>query len=356
MLKPSGIRVLICCLVLALAAMTAALADTQTVSVDATNVSLANVLTDISNQTGIGIYLGEAPGENLETVSVEDVSIEEAIHAAARAGNCSWVRLYVLEAAEGAEECDFDKLVRAAANSRRERFKRMSEEMRNTVAERAGEMMDAADNDGDTAPAGGWRASASPTGAVEGPADKAARWAMSDSLRFVISLDYTDPAGVKVAGGDFPAFSDAFAEATGFIILDRFEQFRGTISLDMAATPVDEIVAAVAEQMGCNWRRVYLVAHVRHLTDAEVEQRLDNMFTSGMNYFWSQPEEKRAEIIEQIIERSDELTPDQLTKVRSSRIARKMVSKFMTYANTLSMQQRRELVPLLQQAARIMVK
>ena len=80
------------------------------------------------------------------------------------------------------------------------------------------------------------------------------------------------------------------------------------------------------------------------------------MFTSGMNYFWGQPEEKRAEIIEQIIERSDELTPDQLTKVRSSRIARKMVSRFMTYANTLSMEQRRELVPLLQQAAKIMAK
>ncbi len=345
-----------CCLAVTLAAMTTALADTQTVSIDVANVSLADVLADISDQTGISIYLGAAPGENLEAVSVEDVPLEEAIHAAARAGNCSWVRLYVLEAAEGAEQLDFDKLVRAASRSRRERFERMREETQHTVAERAGEMMDAADDDDETVPIGGWRASASPTGAVEGPADRAARWAMSDPLRSVISLEYTDPAGLNVEASDFVALSDAFSEATAFIILDTLEQFVGTLSIDVAEKPVDEIVAAVAEQMGCNWRRVYLVAHVHQLTDAEVEERMDRMFSSGMDFFWTQSEEKRAEMIEQIIERSDQLAPDQLTKVRSSRIARKMVSRFMGYANTLSMEQRRELVPLLQQAAKIMGK
>jgi len=356
MTKSSGTGILICCLVLALAAMTAALADTQTVSIDAPNATLADVLADIADQTGISIYLGESPAENIEGVSVEDVTLEEAIHAAAKAGNCSWMRLYVLNVPEAAEESDFNTLVHAAAKSRRERLERMSQEEQRSVAERAAEMMNAGNDDSDATPIGGWRAGASPAGAVEGPADKAARWAMSDPLRFVISSQYTDPASLKVDGANFTACSDAFADATGFVLLDGSAQFTGTISVDMAEMPVDEIVAAVAQQMGCDWRRVYLVAHVRQLTDAEVEERLDKMFTSGMDYFWSQPEEKRAQIIEQIIERSDELQPEQLSKVRSSRIARKMVSNFMSYANTLSMEQRRELVPLLQQAAKIMGK
>ncbi len=349
-------RVLLCACCLMPLAAAADTAELPPVNVTATDAALSDVLSRLAAQAGVGIYLAEEPDTKV-TVDLHDAELEAAIHAAARQANCSWVRIYLLEPLDAAaEEYDFNTLARLVGETRKQRFERMSDEQREQMAVRIGE---AAHRDADPdagMPVGGWSAHATREGGQLSDADRAARWAMSDPLRFATSGSYSDPVSLQLTDADIIAFTDALADASGFTVVSRLGDIQDKITLDLTDAAVDDIVAAAAEQLGCNWHRAYLVAPVRQLSEAEVNARLDQWFNAGMGYFWSQPQETRADIIRRIVDRSERLTEEQKTQIRSSQTARTMMTKFLTYSNTLSMEQRRELIPLLQQAAKIMAK
>jgi len=329
-----------CLMILAAMAAIAQPAELPGVNISATDISLEEFLGQVSAQTGVETYLAEDPGIEV-SVDLADADIETAIHAAAEQANCSWVRVYLLEPAEGVvEDYDFATLARLVAETRSQYFKRMTKEEREALAAEVAAAVQADNSARDEAPIGGWRASAITEEAPDGGLDRSAQWALSDPLRFAASPSYSDPASVQIADADVTAFSDALAKASGLIVLDRRQATEGQTNIDLTEAPVDEIVAAAAEQLGCSWRRVYLLAHVRKLSNEEIEQRMDTFFN--------------AEIIQRIVDGSNQLTKEQRTQIRSSEIARKMMQKFMSYSNTLSIQQRRELMPLLQAAAKIM--
>jgi len=343
-----------CLMILAAVAAIAQPAELPDVNINATDISLEQFLGKVSAQTGVETYLAEDPGIEV-SVDLVDADIETAIHTAAEQANCSWLRIYVLESLERpAEEEDFGTLARLVTETRSQYFRRMTREEREALAAEVAAMVQAGSNAQDETPIGGWRASAISEEAQAGGLDRSAQWAMSDPLRFATSPSYSDPASLQIADADVAAFSDALADASGFVVLDRLQATEGQIDLEFTEVAVDEIVTAAAEQLGCSWRRVYLLAHVRKLSNEEIEQRMDTVFNASMGYFWSQPQERRAEVIQRIVDGSNQLTEGQRAQIRSSEMARKMMQRFMNHSNTLSMEQRRELTPLLQAAAKIM--
>ncbi len=329
-------------------------AELPAVSITAADISLPEFLSEVSAQTGVAIYLGEAPDLEV-TVDLADADIETAIHAAAVQANCSWVRIYMLEPPDQPPEAeDFGKLVGLVTEARRQYLARMTDEEREAVAAEVAALVQDGGDATEETPIGGWRASARSDNASGAGLDRMAYWALSDPLRFAASPSYSDPASVQCADADLTAFTDALADASGFVVLDRLVGSEEWISVDLTEAPVDDIVAAAAEQLGCSWRRVYLIANVRTLSSDEAEDRINALFDTAMGYFWSQPQADRAEIIRRAVDGSKQLTNEQRAQIRSSDIARKLMQKLINYSNSLPMDQRRELMPLLQQAAKIM--
>ncbi len=322
------------------------------VNLTATEIAVADALRQISEQTGVTFYLGELPAEKID-IDLSDAELEAAIHAVYEPALCSWVRVYLLEPEDQpAQEYDFTTLVRMVMEARRQQFEGMTAEQREAMVE---EVADAAtDRQSDAKPPiGGWRAStAIETG--ESMVDRAAQWAMADPLRFAASLRYTDPITLQVSDASAAEFIAALSTASGFIVLQQLDDSAALLTVNADESAVDEVVSLAAEQLGCKWRRAYLIAHVEQLSNQQVGQLLDGLLIAGMAAFWNEEPQRRTEIVQEAVARTDQLTDQQRAQIRSSRIARDVMDRFLKYANTLSMEQRREIMPLLQVAAQIM--
>ncbi len=344
----------------------AAEADTAKVTLQVTDVSVSSALNSITEQTGIQIYFEGNPAQTI-SVSVEDVTVEEAVHTVAKAANCSWIRTYLFEPKTGElEPLSFGSLLKAVRTTRQAYWSRLNEEQKaqlkqevsqylSDAEKRRAEAAEAGKRGDEQCPIGGWRAN---TGSADGEisnADDVARWALSDPLRSVAQTWYFEPASILLEKGSIEAFTDEVTYMSNFAVVNRLgDEATGTVSLDMEDADVDEIVGEGAKQIDCTWRRVYLMAHVNQLTDDEMSKKVDALFTAGVGYFWSQPAEKRAEMVKKVIAEADKLTPEQRRQIGSSQVAKQFFAKALGYSNTLPMDQRKELMPLLQEAARLL--
>jgi hypothetical protein len=149
-------------------------------------------------------------------------------------------------------------------------------------------------------------------------------------------------------------FISELSEVSGFIVLQRLGEPETLLTINADEASIDEIVALAAAQLGCKWRRVYLIAELHQLSNQQVDQLLDGFLTAGMGAFWNEEPQRRAEIVREAVERTNQLNSQQRAQIRSSRLARTVMDRFLKYANTLSMEQRREIMPLLQLAGQIM--
>ncbi len=348
----------LCVLVLMLAASVLTLPAVGTeiarISLHATDMALGDVLTEIGKQADVEIVTSSTANISID-VDVTDVSIEQALRAVAVEANCSWIRLYALEPADGKRrQFTFSELLNLVRDERQAFVERLGPERSAEMQQVAREALASARSPNQEDSVGCYLADTGALGREDSDLDAAAGRFMTDPLHFASIPPLVDPASVSVAGANVTAFTDAMLESSGFVILDLLQGAEGTVTLELEDTPVDEIVAAAAEQLGCSHRRVYLLAPVRQLTMDEVEARMDGLFNMGVGYFWSQSPERRAELVNRVVRQAGNLSAEDRRQIRSSSLAKQVMAKFMDYCNSLPMDQRREMMPLLQEAAKLM--
>ncbi|MFP3904098.1 MAG: hypothetical protein ACLFWB_07635 [Armatimonadota bacterium] len=341
-----GVMIVIVCLILAVP--TYAQTVDWSVTVSAAEAQLSQVLESISNECGAEIVLIQDP-EAPVTLDLQDTDVETAVHEAALQTGCSWVRLYALHKGDDPGDLvEHATIRRQVALARKAQFEQMTEEDKEALEAAVKQRVDDEINPPEGTPLGGYAVRA------RGSRDPLSRISVDDPLIRLMSPAYRDPASVCVQDAAIEDALVQFSLKTGFYVLADTDTLSGTVSLDLQDASVDDIIAAMAEQLECNWTRVYVVGHARELSNQEVDERLEGLLGMGMNRFWSEPPERRQEIINTIVSRSNELTGEQREMIRSSSVAKKVMTKFMNYTMQLPTDKRRELMPLMQQAARIM--
>lgn len=351
-------RLSMCVLVLAVTSALASVgaADVARISIQATDVALGDALTDISTQTGVQMIT--PAGADLSAavdLDLNDVDIEEALREVASQANCSWVRIYLLEPKQAeAEQYTFGGLLKLVRDAREGYARRLDPQEREALEQVAREAVASARTEEARSGVGFYLADAGDMTAADSDIDVSVGRFVTDPLHFVTVPRPSDPASIRLTDADLTALTDAIAHCSSFVVLDRLQAAAASVSLDLTDAPVDDIVAAAAEQLDCGYRRVYLFTLVNPLTAEQVQARMDTFFHAGVGFFWSQPPEKRAELVRTVVERAGTLSADDRRQIRSSALARQMMGKFVEYCNSLPMDQRREMMPLLQEAARLM--
>ncbi|MFO7946061.1 MAG: hypothetical protein R6V19_04520 [Armatimonadota bacterium] len=334
------------CLILAVP--TYAQTGDWSVTVSAADAQLSQILESISDECGAEVVLIQEP-EAPVTLDLEDTDVETAVHEAALQTGCSWVRLYVLYPGDDPGDLLTHATIRKqVALARKAQFEQMTEEDKEALEAAVKQRVDDEIASAAGTPLGGYAVK------PRGSSDPLSRISVDDPLIRLMSPAYRDPASVSVQDAAIEDALVQFSLKTGFYVLADTDALGGAVNVDLQDASVDDIIAAIAEQLGCNWTRVYVVGHARELSNQEVEERLEGLLGMGMNRFWSESPERRQEIINTIVSRSNELTSEQREMIRSSSVAKKVMTKFMNYTMQLPTDKRRELMPLMQQAARIM--
>lgn len=355
-LQPRLLRVCVLLFALSAAIVSAGAAEVPPITLQKTDVPLSQVLSDISTQAGVQILIPQSADLSATLdLDLVDVDIEAALREIASQANCSWVRAYLLEPIEGgAEEYTFSSLLQLIRKTHAGYVERMEPEEREAFEQMAREAVASSRSEEAHSGPGFHLAKTGDMDDAQSDIDATVGRFMTDPLHFAALPPHIDPASVTLTDGDVTAFTDALLESTGFVVLDRLQGAAGTVSLEFTDTLVDEIVAAAADQLNCRHRRIYLLAVVDQLSEAQVKARMDAFFQAGVGFFWSQSPERRAELVRTVVERAGTLSADDRRQIKQSDIAKQVMTRFVEYCNSLPMEQRREMLPLLQEAAKLM--
>ena len=353
---PRFLRVCISLFIVLAALGSAGAAELPLITIQKTDVPLSQVLADISTQTGVEILVPQS-ADLTATLDLDltEADIEAALREVASQANCSWVRTYLLEPKEGdSEEYTFSGLLQLIRKTHGAYVERMEPAEREAFEKMGREAVASSRSDEARSGPGFQLAETGDMDDAQSDIDATVGRFMTDPLHFATLPPHIDPASVTVTDCDVTTLTDALIRSTGFVVLDRLQGATGAVSLEFTDTPVDEIVAAAAGQLDCRYRRIYLLAVVEQLTEDQVKARMDAFFRAGVGFFWSQPPERRAELVRTVVERAGTLSADDRRQIKSSDVAKQVMERFVEYCNSLPMEQRREMMPLLQEAAKLM--
>ncbi|MHB8997255.1 MAG: hypothetical protein ACYC63_18570 [Armatimonadota bacterium] len=146
-----------------------------------------------------------------------------------------------------------------------------------------------------------------------------------------------------------------FMTASGFITVASTD-LAGAVTCDLKEAPIGDVLDKLAAAANAKWQPVYLLALPRALSETEVEARQEARFQGMWSQFWAKPPDERkkdiqnrVDMITRMAERSRQAAADgqpQRGAGRMQRMGSRMMSRLERYSATLSMEQRREILPL----------
>lgn len=396
------------------------------VNLEAQSQPVQSVAAEITTQTGVQVAVTANTRSNL-TGKLEDKTLDEAVKLLAEGSQASWMRAYLLELAPPEEPYTAEEILVKLSEAREEFLASLTDEQRQALFGRmpgredgrrggpereganAGEGAEAGEAaagagegpgrperpegerperperpEGEPGergqrggPGGGFgQMLAGPGGGVaviqarEGdPEGARGGWAMmaqyDDPVRRLLLPGRTEEITMDVADVTVFEAIDAFILDSRFIVaVDPQIDPDLTLSVSVDEAELSEVLDAVAEAVGGQWRSVYVLGQPRELTQAEVAQReeqreirRDERFNTRWAEFWNSAPQERAESIQRRVEgvermaqRIQDAPPER--RERMVRRQGRMFDRMVGYSTQLSPEQRLEIKPLLQAMAR----
>lgn len=148
----------------------------------------------------------------------------------------------------------------------------------------------------------------------------------------------------------------SFTTASGFLAVASTD-LSGKVTLKLQQAPLGDALDQVATAVDGKWQPLYLLGVPRELSEAEVEARSEQRFQGRWAQFWAKSKEERAADIQQQVERLQRFTQMRQQNAangqqggrgnRMRNFGQRMLSRMERYTASLSLDQRRELLPLI---------
>jgi hypothetical protein len=322
------------------------------VTLEAADQPTAEVVAEITKQLGVQVgIVGQAPEQ--VTLSLKDAAPDAAVAALAEALDASWLRSYVLESQPPAVPFTPDQLLAGLLHQRDSWFESLTEEQRQAIMALAMLSLQPGANRPQIAGAG----LAKPLPTSTGPAPGGPFQGRFDAVRQIILPQRTETVTLHLDNVPLPQALFALMTASKFIVAAGGD-LTGNVTVAADDRPLTEVVGQIAEAVGAQWRPIYLLSVPRVLSDAEMEEKIDEALQSRLAMFWSKPREERAREVDKWVGRlkqwghmAQQTTPDGKPSMMNRALATvgpKALQWMTQYVAGLPQDRRLELKPIIQ--------
>lgn len=322
-------------------------------TLEAADQPTAAVVAEVSKQIGaqVGIVGPGAPEQ--VTLSLKDATPDDAVAALADALGASWVRSYVLESQPPATPFTPDQLLAGLTHQRDSWFEGLTDDQRQAIV--AMTMLSLQPGANRPKIAGAGIAQPPQTGPGAGPGGPFQ--GRFDAVRQLILPQRTETVTLQLDNKPLaPALLDLIT-ASKFVVAAGAD-LAGNVTLQAEQQPLEQVIAQIATAVQATWRPIYLLSVPRALSDAEMDNMLDDALQSRMAQFWSLPRERRAEEVQKWVGRLGQWgnmakqtnadgQPSMMNRALKT-IGPKALMWMTQYSAGLSRDQRAELKPIVQ--------
>lgn len=303
------------------------------VSLEVTDRPVRELVGAMSTATGISVLATSTAGEALATVSLTDVELEVAVRTVAEAIDGSWLRTYVVEPiGQQAEEDHVEDVLMRLQIAWRNLMLSCSDEELNAFAQRAVAARGGPPSLPPPTPGGGM---------------------MFDPVQMLQSPFHAERISLNLQAVSVREALKQFTLQSGYVTLIS-ATIEGQVTLDVTDRELGEVLDAICEPIGAQWRPLYVIGKARELAPEQIEQGFMQMLQRGAEEFWKLPPERRQEIIQRITDRLASLPPESRAAIANSPWASRIMGRVMQFVFSLTPEQRREIAPLLQGFGRLM--
>jgi len=310
------------------------------VSLAVQNQPAGMVAAAIQKQSGVQVAV--LPGvQATVSLKLDAVPVEEAVKSLTEAFDGSWIRGYLIEVAPPDPPYKADELLAGMAGYRDAWMQSLTDEQRQELFSRWRQAwrQQAQDRQGQGAGAQAGQ------GQPGNPGGRRGRQPTDDPLRRIRLPLYEEKVTLKLEDKSLLGIVHALTFKTGYFVLLQEGLQDKKATAEFEKVPVGEAVELLAKAVGAKSRPFYLIAEPRVLSQQELEQRRQERFTRMWGEFWKLSPEERAQRIQRIVDRINQIPPD---STRFQRFGPRMLSRLTQYSATLDPARRKELKPLLQ--------
>ena len=314
------------------------------VTLEASEVPANQVAAQIAGQIeGVSVLATKETTDPV-TLSLQGVTLEEAVEAVANEVNGNFVRGYILER-KGPGEKDYTaeqyiEFLKATRDYFREG---LSEEQRRIFRERTQEYLG--------------REAGRQMGRFMGPENTGRPlpdpFGYDYPLAELVMMPRIEEISLQLADTPILEALEAFTFESGYLVILE-EGIEADITLQAENAPLAEVLDEIAAAAEAQWRMLYIIAQPVQLAAAEVEQRMDQAFSQGWSRFWENSPEERQRLIQRALTAMQMVPPEFVKRATSHPRARGMFSRLLNANAALTPEQRQEIRPLVQEIAKIM--
>lgn len=321
-------------------------------TLEAAGQPTAEVVAEIGQQLGVQVGIVDpAPGQ--VTLSLKETRADEAVAALAEALGASWVRSYVLESRPPDTPFTPDQLLAGLLHQRDTWFESLTEPQRQALMAMA--MLSL--QPGAKRPAIPGAGVARPPEGAAGPPAGGPFQGRFDAVRQLILPQRTETVTLQLDNQPLPQALFALMTASKFVVAAGAD-LTGNVTLKADQQPLEQVIGEIAAAVNAQWRPIYLLSVPRVLSEAEMEQKVDEALQSRLAQFWSKPPEERAQEVQKWVGRLNQWgamarqpgadgQPNMVKRALTT-VGPKALQWMTQYAAGLPQDRRAELKPLIQ--------
>jgi len=370
-----------------------------TVTLSVTDTKVVDIAAGIAKQSELAVVV-TAGVEDAVSLQLDAVTVDEAVAKLAESFEGSWVKGYIVETAAPEQPYQAEQLIevmQAVRDQWMESLQALPEEERRAImsamfagrGQRGGRGMgpqgqgpqgwgpegagpqgqgqqgqgpqgegpqpQVAQVEGPQAapPQAGEQANAGPGGGPGqgGPGQGGRRGMRDDPLRGLMYRGRENAVSIDLQGMPLGDAELQFFQASGYILLAP-KSLDGQITASAQEAPIKDVLDQFAASLDAKWRTFYVLCKPRELSEAEVEERMEQRFQNGMAQLWQMSPEERSDRLTRMVERTNRMierfqnVPPEQRQRMQSRMNRRF-GRMTQYSATLTPEQRKELKPLL---------
>lgn len=322
------------------------------VVVQANELRAADVAYEIMRQTGVQVVV-TTKTDAVVSLDLNNVGVEDAVKALAKAFEGSWIRGYILERTPPPVPYTAEQFLQAMQDMGTTWFSSLSEEQRAAFMEQAmrGTRLQTGAQAGESQAAAAeaeqpaaqptqppTQAAGQPTAGQPSP-----RVRMDNPVARIIRPQPKETISLQVTNASLLDTLLAFLGQSGYVVLYE-SGLAANFTLDLKDTPVEKVLDEIARPLGAQWRKFYVLCQPKPFTPQELAERMETAMQRAWTDFWQKSPEERAAVIQRYVEAVQNVPPEGQGFLK--RIAPWIMSRMAQYSANLTPEQRREIQPL----------
>ncbi|MGQ9731866.1 MAG: hypothetical protein ACUVX8_11425 [Candidatus Zipacnadales bacterium] len=305
----------------------------QKISLALTDSSVAEAAAAIGEAGGAQVLVMPHVSGQV-TLELKEVTVEDALTALTEATQGSWLRTYIIEPVPAKPtEATAEEIVQQLQAAWVNWLQRRTEAELDRFRERAFTA-----HGGQPPP---------------GPMPTADGGALVDVVQMLRGPFRIEKITLQLQDVTVQEALDRFTLESGEITL-LAPEVEGPVTLNVSEMALADVLDALCQQVNASWRPLYLIGQPKQVSQNEVEQFINQAMRTGAERFWQLPPEQRQEIVQRVSERLQNLPPDVANAIRSSPWAPRILSMALQFVMTMTPEQRREIMPIMQGLGRLM--